>query len=62
MFVLNLSSPVASFHTRVRGRVDASACFLSSSALAISAAVGGCLGGLPGFRFGVAPDDGLGGG
>ena len=53
---------MASFRARVRGRIDASACFLISSALASSAAVGGCLGGLPGFRFGVALVEGLGGG
>ena len=53
---------MASFRARVSGRVDVSACFLSSSALASSAAVGGCLGGLPGCRFGVAPVEGLGGG
>ena len=47
---------------RVSGRVEASACLVRAAALASSAAVGGCLGGLPGLRLGTAPVAGLGGG
>ena len=53
---------MASLRSRVSGRVEASACFRSASALARSVADGGCLGGLPGLRLGIAPVAGLGGG